>query len=153
MTRTFEDIQLGEEVVLGSHLFTAESIKSFASRFDPQRFHVDEREAEATWFGALCASGWHTVAVAMRLMAEHHRAAGTASSLGPSPGIRELKWLKPVHVGDVITYRSVIEAKTVLDDRPGWGLVEARQEGTDQAGVLVLSFIRTLVVARRGDAG
>ena len=75
----FEDIVVGESIVVGRHTFTAESIKAFARRFDPQCFHLDEDAAGRSQFGALCASGWQTAIVWMRLMVEHRRAQAEAA--------------------------------------------------------------------------
>src|SRR5262252_3029352 len=108
--RFFEDMRVGERTELGSHTFTAEEIKAFARRFDPQRFHVDEAAAAKTHFGALCASGWHTTAVYMRHFVESERreadmlrARGeTPARDGPSPGIRDLRWHRPVFAGDTV---------------------------------------------------
>src|SRR5207247_251796 len=108
----FEDIGVGEISDIGRHTFTAEDIKAFATRFDPQPFHLDEALAARSQFGRLCASGWHTACVWMRLLIDFHRredegrrARGEAvAQLGPSPGFRDLKWLKPVYVGDTISY-------------------------------------------------
>src|SRR5215467_10857760 len=98
----YEDIDLGERHVIGSHTFTADEIKTFAAQYDPQPFHVDEAAAARSHFGALCASGWHTVGTWMRLRVQHlqredaERAARgePIAKLGPSPGFRELKWPK-----------------------------------------------------------
>ena len=100
----FEDIRVGEVSELGRHTFTAEDIKAFAARFDPQPFHLDEAAAARSHFGRLCASGWHTACVWMRLMIayrrredEELRARGEAvGRLGPSPGFRDLAGLPPV---------------------------------------------------------
>jgi acyl dehydratase len=157
----FEDIQVGETSEIGRHTFTAEDIKSFASRYDPQPFHLDEAAAARSHFGALCASGWHTVCVWMRLVIElrrrqdeERRARGEpVATLGPSPGFRELKWLKPVYVGDIITYVSeVIEARP-LASRPEWGLVTSRYTGNNQRGEPVISFVSPVLVARRPGTG
>ena len=155
--RYFEDMRVGERTELGSHIFTADEIKAFARRYDPQRFHLDEAAAERSHFGRLCASGWHTTAVYMRYFveaerreAEEMRARGEApAEAGPSPGIRELRWAKPVYAGDTITFaREVIELREV-ERRPGWGLMVARNTGTNQNGELVISFIGAKFAARR----
>src|ERR1700758_4870204 len=94
--RYFEDMSVGERTELGSHTFTAEEIKAFAHKFDPQRFHVDEAAAAASHFGGLCASGWHTTAVYMRLFVDFERREAQAARArgetpardGPAPGIR-----------------------------------------------------------------
>lgn len=153
----FEDIAVGEALQLGAHTFTADTIKAFATRFDPQPFHLDEAAAARSHFGALCASGWHTVAMWMRLRIdqerrdeEERRARGEPSArLGPSPGFRELKWLRPVFAGDTISYATEVIEKRPLDTRPGWGMISSRCTGTNQHGDLVLSFIGIGFVERR----
>ena len=155
----FEDIQVGDVFQLGRHTFTAEEIKSFARRFDPQHFHVDEAAAERSHFGALVASGWHTAVVWMRLnvdfrrrMAESMRGRGEPiAGVGPALGFRDLKWLKPVYVGDTVEYRSEVIAARVSESRPRSGLLTFRSTGVNQNGDLVLSFESTTFVDRRGE--
>jgi acyl dehydratase len=155
--RYFDDINVGDRMALGSHTFTADDIKMFAAQYDTQAFHMDEAAAAKSHFGALCASGWHTVAVWMRLRVDYAKredaerlARGEVlAKLGPSPGFRDLKWLKPVYAGDVITYASEISEKRASQSRPGWGLVFARNTGTNQKGEIVLSFIGSGFVERR----
>ena len=156
----FEDMRVGERYEVGRHTFTAEDIKAFARRFDPQLFHVDEEAAKRSHFGALCASGWHTAAIWMRLMIDYHlredeklRARGEpVATFGPSPGFRELKWLKPVYVGDTITYATEIVELRASNSRPGWGLISVRNTGSNQRGEPVISFISTSFVERRNGA-
>jgi len=156
----FDDINVGERIELGTHSFTAEEIKTFAAQYDPQAFHMDEAAAAQSHFGALCASGWHTVAAWMRLRvlyalredAERRARGEVIARLGPSPGFRELKWLKPVYVGDVISYASEVAEKRITQSRPGWGIVFARNTGTNQKGELVISFIGSGFVERRPGA-
>jgi acyl dehydratase len=153
----YEDIVVGEPMVFGSHTFTAEEIKAFARCFDPQSFHLDEAAAARSHFGRLCASGWHTMAVWMRLMVAYcqRRTASLAASgepvpeLGPSPGFRDLRWLKPVYVGDTITYASEVTEKRPSARRPGWGVISLRTTGTNQDGELVVSVINTAFAQRR----
>ena len=153
----FDDIKVGDRTAIGGHTFTAGEIKAFARQFDPQPFHVDEAAAARSHFGALCASGWHTAAMWMRLRILHGRrddAERTArgepnAKLGPSPGFRDLKWLKPVYAGDTIDYASEVVDKRVSQSRPGWGLIHVRNTGTNQKGEPVLSFISTAFVERR----
>lgn len=156
----FEDIVVGERYELGQHTFTAEAIKAFARCFDPQPFHLDEAAAAQSHFRALCASGWHTAAVWMRLLADYHsrndaarRARGEAvAELGPSPGFRDLKWLKPVYAGDTITYATEVVDKRASQSRPKWGLVTIRNSGVNQKGELVISFVSVVFVERRKGA-
>ena len=153
----FEDIRVGEATGVGSYTFTAEAIKSFAARFDPQPFHLDEEAAAQSHFKGLCASGWHTVCVRMRLMIEsrrreddERRARGEpVAALGPSPGFRDLKWLKPVYAGDTITYQADVIEISALPNWPRWGLVTWLNIGKNQNGELVVSFISSAFVERR----
>jgi acyl dehydratase len=155
-----EDIAVGEPTSLGSHTFTADDIKRFARRYDPQPFHLDEAAAARSHFGALCASGWHTAATWMRLMVEHQvreaaaqRARGEAvADLGPSPGFREMKWLKPVYVGDTIKYSTEIIDKRVSNSRPGWGIITIRNTGVNQKGEPVISFISVVFLQSRATS-
>ncbi|HKA81325.1 MAG TPA: MaoC family dehydratase [Xanthobacteraceae bacterium] len=153
----FEDVCVGDKLDVGRYTFTAESIKSFAARFDPQPFHLDEGAAERSHFGRLCASGWHTACVWMRLMIDHRRredeerrARGEAvGQLGPSPGFRDLEWLKPVYVGDTISYGTEVVEMRPLASRPGWGMIFVRNTGVNQRGERVISFISSAFVERR----
>jgi acyl dehydratase len=152
----FEDMVVGEALELGAHHFTADEIVAFARRFDPQPFHMDEEAAKASQFGALCASGWHTAAVWMRLQVAHARARATErgineplDSLGPSPGFQDLKWVKPVYAGDTISYTTRLMEKRDLKSRPRWGLATSRNEGFNQMGALVFAFTGHVFVRRR----
>ena len=155
----FEDIQVGDTTELGRHTFSAEEIKAFAKRFDPQMFHLDEAAAEHSHFGALCASGWHTAVAWMRLMVDHRRATAEAArgrgepvaALGPALGFRDLKWLKPVYVGDTIAYKTEVIETRVSNSRPGSGLMTIRSTGTNQKGEPVITFESTTFVERRPE--
>jgi len=155
----FEDIKVGDIEELGRHTFAADEIRTFARRFDPQLFHVDEAAAELSHFGALCASGWHTAAAWMRLMVDHRRAMAEAAhargepvaAIGPALGFRDLKWLKPVYVGDTITYSSeVIELRT-SGSKPRSGLMTILSKGVNQDGEPVITFMSTTFVERRPE--
>jgi acyl dehydratase len=153
----FDDIRVGDVVMTGRHTFHADEIKAFARRFDPQLFHVDEAAAAQSHFGALCASGWHTAAVWMRLMVDCRRAEHEAmrargepiAGSGPALGFRDLKWLKPVYVGDTIDYKSVVKEARTSNSRPGHGLLGILTTGVNQNGVTVISFVSTTFVERR----
>lgn len=156
----WDDIVTGEKTELGRFTFTTDNIKAFARRFDPQAFHLDAAAAARSHFGALCASGWHTASIWMRLMVEHQtsddaarRARGEAvAALGPSPGFRELKWLKPVYVGDTITYATEVVEKRPSGSRPEWGLITIHNTGVNQKGEAVISFISVAFIERRKRA-
>jgi acyl dehydratase len=155
----FEDIRVGDSYAVGRHTFTADNIKAFATRFDPQLFHVDEQAGARSHFGALCASGWHTAVVWMRLMVDHRRSTIEAArargesvaGIGPALGFRELKWLKPVYVGDTIDYASEVTETRASDSRPGFGLMTIRSTGINQNGEAVISFFSTTFVERRPE--
>jgi acyl dehydratase len=156
--RFFEEMEVGQRRELGSFTFTAEAIKKFAAQFDPQRFHLDEEEGRKSLFGGLAASGWHVGSVCMKLLVAD--AAGEAkeaaargeevAAWGPSPGFRELRWITPVLAGDTISFSSEIEGKRISSSRPGWGLLQARNTGTNQRGELAYSVLATAFVPLRG---
>ena len=153
----YEDIEVGQRGELGSFNFTAEQIKKFASQFDPQRFHLDEEEGRKSLFGGLAASGWHVASVCMKVLVAHaqlraRQAAERGEEVaigGPSPGFRDLRWIKPVLAGDTITFFSEVESLRSSSTRPEWGIVQARNTGTNQRGELVFSFLATGFVPRR----
>lgn len=145
---------IGQTTVLGTHLFEPQAIKDFAKKFDPQPFHLDEKAAERSVFGRLCASGWHTAAVWMkknletRMDSEPRRWSGPGPRpvFGPSPGFRNLRWLKPVFAGETITF-----TRTGLNHRPvasraGWSLLTIRAEAFDSSGDKVIEFDTSVLV-------
>jgi acyl dehydratase len=153
----FEDLEIGETRELGSYGFTAENIKHFARRYDPQPFHLDEEAAKKSLFGALCASGWHTGAACMRMIVDANKrdydaaiARGEKPALfGPSPGFNNLKWLKPVYAGDTITYSSEILQLRESASRPAWGLMRTKIIGVNQNGERVFEYESTAFVPRK----
>jgi acyl dehydratase len=158
--RYLDDIKVGDRYELGSHTFQTDDIKAFARRYDPQRFHLDEGEAERSPFGALCASGWHTASVWMRLMVDYRkrmaddmrRRGEPVATTGPAPGFRDLKWLKPVYVGDTIAYATEVTEVRPSASRPAWGLLSTRGIGVNQRGEMVISVDSTIFVERRPEA-
>jgi len=131
----WEDLAPGSTHQLGSVSPTKEQILAFASQFDPQPFHLDEAAAQASVFGSLCASGWHTCAMAMRLMVDNF--LSEAASLG-SPGLESLKWLKPVFPGDTLSLSHTILESRPMASRPDVGLVRTAWEMHNQHGDKVL---------------
>ena len=156
----FEDIRVGDTFAVGRYTFGADAIKAFAARFDPQLFHLDEEAGAASQFGALCASGWHTAVVWMRLTVDFRRRLAEAAhargesvpSIGPALGLRELKWLKPVYPGDTIDYLSEVVELRISNSRPGFGLMTIRSTGVNQNGEPVISFMDTTFVECRSGA-
>ena len=154
----FEDMEVGQRREVGSFTFTAEAIKAFAAQFDPQRFHLSEEEGRNSLFGGLAASGWHVGSVCMKLHvadAQHQMKEAAARGeqvavWGPSPGFRELRWLRPVLAGDTISFVNEVTSLRISSSRPGWGIVQARNTGTNQRGEEVFSFLAIAFVSRRG---
>lgn len=148
----FEDIALDVKRGIGSYTFTEAEMIRFAKQFDPQPFHIDPEAALASPFRGLIASGWHTVAIWMKLMVADRIAAhaqGDRAAFGPSPGFRDLKWLKPVHVGDTLTYSTMATVKTELKTRPHWGLIGSHNEAVNQNGEVAMSFLGQVLCMRR----
>jgi acyl dehydratase len=160
LMRFFEDIEIGQRREVGSFTFTADGIKKFAAQFDPQRFHLDEEEGRKSLFGGLAASGWHVGSVCMKLLvADGQRQAREALARGeqvavwgPSPGFRELRWIRPVLAGDTISFASEVESLRPSSSRPEWGILQARNTGTNQRGELVFSLLATAFVPRRSNS-
>ncbi|MBH0236680.1 MaoC family dehydratase [Methylobrevis albus] len=143
-----EDIEIGDVAVLGTHTFTEAEIIRFATAFDPQLFHTDPHAAVQSHFGALCASGWHTCCIWMRLTVDYSRARDTLA--GISPGLRAIRWLKPVYAGDTLAYFNEVSAKRILRSRPGWGIIETRSTATNQHGELVFEMEGAVMVPAGG---
>jgi acyl dehydratase len=150
----FDQLRVGMVLDLGSHTFETDEIITFAREFDPQPFHTDIEAAKASHFGGLCASGWHTCAVWMRLGVASFEALAAArgesveQAFGPSPGFQALKWLKPVYAGDSVRFSNRISEKRVLASRPDWGIVSMQSEGVNQHGAPVISFLCHVFVKR-----
>ena len=142
----FDEVAIGHESPLGTQVFTAEAITGFATLYDPQYFHLDAEAAGASPFGGLIASGWQTAAYWMKhyvaargRSAEARVAAGLPVAVGgPSPGFSAMRWLRPVHAGEAITYRLAIKAKRPV--RAGWGMVMTSNTGHAADGALAFSF-------------
>jgi acyl dehydratase len=137
--RYFEDIEVGSVHTFGSHEVTREEVIDFASKYDPQPFHLSDEAAAQTHFGRLSASGWHTCAMTMSMIVAEFAAEGHAG-LG-SPGIDELRFLKPVYPGDTLRCESEILEKTPSRSRPEMGSYRSRLKVFNQHDVQVLSFI------------
>jgi acyl dehydratase len=148
--RYFEDYMVGLEQEVGSVSLSEAEMIDFASKYDPQDFHVDSEKAAMGPFGGLVASGWHTAAVVMRLLVDRY--LNGASSLG-SPGLDELRWLAPVRPGDVLTVHArVLEARR-SNSKPDRGLIHTRIETLNQDGVTVMTMTAVTVVACREQKG
>jgi len=153
----FEDRQIGEISDFGRHTFNRDEIIAFAREFDPQPFHLDDAAAKASLFGALCASGWHTAAIFIRGVVAHRLSGGTAvqfvgerqPAYGPSPGFRNLRWPKPVYVGDTIEFRARLAEKIDLKSRPSRGILASEVQARNQNGEIVFALISQILADRR----
>lgn len=148
----FEEIPLGERVVIGSFTFTEEIIMEFARQYDPQPFHIDRAAAAKSPYGGIIASGWQTAAVWMKLMVAYlHRnaSADRAQQSFLSPGFRDMRWFKPVRPGMTLTYSTENFAKLDWKSRPELGLLEARNEARDESGEVVMSFVGRVLIPKK----
>jgi acyl dehydratase len=144
--RYWDDYEVGQKFDLGSTSFTADEIVSFARQYDPQSFHVDAAAAGQSMFGGLIASGWHVTAKLMRLFVDNYVDQRTA--LG-SPGVDEVRWLKPVRPGDTLSASVECAGKVPSRSRPEMGIVQEQWRATNQKGELVMTLKGTNMVRRR----
>ncbi len=142
----FEDLVVGEEKIFGHYDVTREEVLEFARKYDPQPFHLSDEAAAATHFGRLAASGWHTAAMTMAVIV---KAMGTEpqASLG-SPGVDELRWLKPVYPGDRLTMRGTVLEKTPSRSKPDLGSFRTQTVVTNQDGIDVMRFTSIVLIKR-----
>jgi acyl dehydratase len=141
-----DDFRPGRVFELGTYTFTTEDIVDFARRWDPQPFHVDEAAGRASIHGGLIASGWHTVAVIMRLMVDCY--LGDAAAVA-SPGIDEIRWLLPVRPGHTITGRATIVDVVPSRSRADRGHTVTRSEAFNQDGARVLTITARGIFLKR----
>ena len=147
--RYFEDIAIGAESDFGSYEVTREEVIDFARKYDPQPFHLSDEEAAKTHFGRLAASGWHTCAMTMAVIARKV-VDDEQAGLG-SPGVDELRWLKPVYPGDTLHVRGKIIEKTPSRSKPEIGSFRTETIVTNQDEVPVMRFTSIVLIRRRPD--
>lgn len=143
----FEDIEVGRTASFGTYAVTREEVMDFAAKYDPQPFHLSDDAAAQTHFGRLSASGWHTCAMVMSMVVanlKENRQAGLGS-----PGIDELKWMKPVYPGDTLRCETEILEKRVSASRPEMGIFKSRMRVFNQDDVMVMTFVSNGLVATR----
>lgn len=143
----YEDLEVGTKASFGNYEVTREEVIEFASKYDPQPFHLDDEAAAKTYFGRLSASGWHTCAMTMRMMVEHFTGEKSAS-LG-SPGIDELSWVKPVYPGDTLRVEAELIEKRQSKSKPQMGFTRTRQTTFNQHGEPVLKMIAKGIIQVR----
>lgn len=146
----FEDLEVGARQSFGQYHVTREEVIAFASRYDPQPFHLDDEAAAATYFGRLSASGWHSCAMVMAMVVENLK-ANRQAGLG-SPGIDELRWLKPVFPGDTLRCETELLEKRRSESRPEMGSFRSRLTVFNQHDEPVMRFISIGLIATRPEA-
>jgi acyl dehydratase len=144
--RYFEDYIEGDVHRFGTIAVEADEIMAFAKRFDPQVFHTDPEAAKQTPFGGLIASGWHTAGLMMRLYVEHYLTK--VASLA-SPGLDELRWLKPVRPGDILSMSVTVLKAVPSKSKPDRGAVTSLIEVFNQADESVMTLKCVNIIARR----
>jgi len=143
----FEDLAVDAETEFGSYQVTREEVIDFARKYDPQPFHLSDEAAAKTHFGRLAASGWHTAAMTMAVIAR--RVVDQQQAGLGSPGIDELRWKKPVYPGDTLHVRGKILEKTPSRSRPDMGSFRTQTTVSNQDGEIVMTFISIVLIRRR----
>ena len=145
----WEDVEVGKPNVYGAYPVTKEEIFAFARAYDPQPHHVDEAAAMLSLTKGLCASGWHTCAMFMRLLCDS--VLKDAASLGAA-SIEEVKWIKPVRPGHILKARSVCTEKRLMNSRPGVGICKMKHEILNQHDELLMTMENAQFLAVRDPA-
>lgn len=143
----FDDLEVGEETLFGHYDVTREEVLEFAAKYDPQPFHLSDEAAAQTHFGRLAASGWHTCAMTMAVIAR--QVVDTEQAGLGSPGIDELRWLKPVYPGDRLTVRGKVIEATPSRSKPHIGVIRSLNTVTNQDDVKVMTFTSIVMMLRR----
>lgn len=147
----YEDIEVGSTQSFGNYAVTLEEVTDFASKYDPQPFHLDEDFAATTHFGRLSASGWHTCAMTMAMMVENMKTEKSAG-LG-SPGIDELRWVRPVYPGDTLRCETQVIEKRRSAKRPEMGIFKTRNRTFNQHDEVVLDMVSNGLIRTRDPNG
>jgi len=140
-----DDLSVGQRFRSGTKLVTEEEVIRFAREYDPQPFHTDPEAARATFFQGLAASGWHTMAMTMRLMVD----GGLPLAGGIVGAGGEISWPMPTRPGDTLTVESIVEEIRPSRSRPDRGMVTVRNETKNQRGEIVQVLVGKLVVPKR----
>ncbi len=148
----FEDLVVGHKSAFGRYVVTRTEVLEFAQKYDPQPFHLSDEAAAETHFGRLAASGWHTAAMMMRMLVENMSVIQQAG-LG-SPGLDEVRWLKPVYPDDTLRLETELLDKTPSRSKPDLGSFRTRATVFNQHDVAVMSVVSIGLIRRRpaGDA-
>ena len=145
----FEDLEPGTTASFGHYEVTRDEVIEFASKYDPQPFHLSDQAAAATHFGRLSASGWHTCAMVMRMLVDN-MSVNRQAGLG-SPGLDELRWLKPVYPGDTLRVETELLDKTPSRSRPEMGSFRSAARVFNQHDDLVATMKSIGLIRTRGN--
>lgn len=147
----YEDLVPGSTDRFGSYQVTRDEVVEFASKYDPQPFHLDDEAASKTYFGRLSASGWHTCAMTMAMLVEQLQ-QNEQAGLG-SPGVDELRWVKPVYPGDTLSVERLLIDKKRSKSRPEMGSFRNEIKVLNQHGEIVTTMKSTGFIRTRDPAG
>lgn len=147
--RYWEDFSVGDKHLFGHYPVTADEIKAFAGRYDPQPFHLDEQAGAKSAMGVFCASGWHTAAMAMRMMVDWLHTTGAAQTSLGSPGVDTLRWLRPVVPGETLSMQTEVIDKKPSSSRPDLGSVHVHYVVMNQHHEQKMHFVGIGLFKRR----
>ena len=147
----YEDIEVGTRQSFGRYEVIADAVRDFAEKFDPQPFHLSDEAAAKTHSGRISASGWHTCAMTMRMLVENMSVVEQAG-LG-SPGIDQLRWVKPVYPGDTLRCETEVIEKRRSASRPEMGVYRSRVRVLNQDDLPVMTFISNGLIRTRDPEG
>ena len=147
----YEDIAIGTRSRFGHYEVTLDEVTEFAGKYDPQPFHLDQEAAAQTHFGRISASGWHTCAMTMAMMVENMKTNAQAG-LG-SPGVDELRWIKPVYPGDTLRVETEVLEKRRSRSRPEMGIFKSRGTTFNQHDEPVLTMVSNGLIRTRDPIG
>ena len=146
----FEDLVVGEETEFGHYDVTREEVLEFARKYDPQPFHLSDEAAAKTYFGKVSASGWHTGAMSMAVVVRHM--SRTAQATLGSPGLDDVRWLRPVYPGDRLTVRGRVVDKTPSRSKADLGSFRTLTTVSNQDGIDVMRYTSIALIRRRPNS-
>jgi len=149
MIRTFDDLVVGAVERFGRYEVTRDEVIAFARQYDPQPFHLSDEAAAASMFGRIAASGWHTAAMSMRMLVDHWRETGLDKASVSGIGTDELRWLKPVYPGDILSMEAELLEKIPSRSKPDRGLIRTRCTTLNQQGEAVMTHVLSGLMRRR----
>ena len=150
MMKYFEDLEVGAKHSFGNYQVTRDEVIEFAKKYDPQSFHLDDEAAAKTYFGKISASGWHTCAMTMRMMVDDMTGKKFAS-LG-SPGVDEIRWIRPVYPGDTLRCESELIEKRQSGSKPEMGSYRSKVAIINQEDQPVMTMVTIALIRVRENS-